>query len=637
VTVPDHLHDPVDDRYSLLVALGSLLVFSSCWQLGFFIADSYTVANGLVNVASGRLEVTHIQYSLTLQSQPGLRSVDGKVYARNYGQLFAAVPVLWALRGLSEVVDPALLIAGGWSLLALAFCWQLGVVVDRPVAGSAGGAVVALGVLSVNAVAATAVETRWLPLLALQLLGVLVAATIPVVLYRLLATYHGRTVGLAVAVVSVLASPIWFWAPIPKRHVITAAVTVVALAGFAAHRRTGTLWLRVLPYLAVAFLTWVHAFEGFLLLLALVPVDVATADSNAPRAIAIVGLVFVLALGPFFLTNVAVTGSPITSPRMAGDGLSSVGVGPAGTVADESTPTSETTRTPRAGAADHTSTTASASPTSRSRADSDDRSIVGRGLAVVLTAGSYATGGLRVALLEPDRVWRTFVRSGRLEQGPQYRVTDHETVDLSILEAMPVFGTVLAVPVLLRRRLDTASLRDWQMLRRLDERHQTDLLAATIVVVFSVFYLPTLPLVSQITVRYLLSVFPLGIYGIARLPAVRSVLDERPRWALGSYLSSLAVGGPVLLGLVAVLGLAVGEAMQFHALVNLTTATVAAITVIVQTLGYEVDARLGAVALASPVAAATTLVVAMQLEYFAYGRFVLPGVRYVADLVVIVS
>lgn len=176
------------------------------------------------------------------------------------------------------------------------------------------------------------------------------------------------------------------------------------------------------------------------------------------------------------------------------------------------------------------------------------------------------------------------------------------------------------------------------MLPRTPER-QTDLLALCFAFVFVIVYMPLLPLVSQITVRYLLPVFPLLLYGLARLAPVRQTVETVPRWLVGGYLTTVGVGGAVLTAVLVALDPAIGEAMQLHALVGLTTAVVAALCV--GTWALHTDGRITAVGLALPAGATTVFLLLSGIEYFHYqlpgtppGRepFALDLVRVVAEL-----
>ena len=114
------------DRYGLVLWLGLLCWFGLTWRVGFFIQDTYAVANALVALADGHLHVTELRYSITFASQPGLHQYGGQLYGRNYGQLALAVPLVWALEGVAVVADPRLLLASVWAGLGLGLVVNLG-------------------------------------------------------------------------------------------------------------------------------------------------------------------------------------------------------------------------------------------------------------------------------------------------------------------------------------------------------------------------------------------------------------------------------------------------------------------------------------------------------------------------------
>jgi hypothetical protein len=124
---------------------------------------------------------------------------------------------------------------------------------------------------------------------------------------------------------------------------------------------------------------------------------------------------------------------------------------------------------------------------------------------------------------------------------------------------------------------------------------------------------------------------PLGLYGVARLGPVGPVARADPRWLAGAYVSTLAVGGAAFLAAHVWLGLALGEAMQLHALVNLVSAGLLAGWALPAGLGVDLDERIGVVALAVPAALTTLFLLFAGLAYFDYAQYALPLARSVAE------
>jgi hypothetical protein len=80
----------------------------------------------------------------------------------------------------------------------------------------------------------------------------------------------------------------------------------------------------------------------------------------------------------------------------------------------------------------------------------------------------------------------------------------------------------------------------------------------------TLIYLPRLPIHAAITVRYLLPLYPIGIYALARQPAVRRVIDERFLPLSFAYAGSLLVGGQLLVLYLWATAATRGEAVQTH-------------------------------------------------------------------------
>ncbi|WP_276273844.1 hypothetical protein [Haloarcula litorea] len=632
------------DRHGLALWLGLLCWFGLTWRVGFFIQDSYAVANALVALADGHLYLTELRYSLTVGSQPGLHRVDGLLYGRNYGQVALAVPLVWLLEGLSVAVAPRILLAAVWSGLGLGLVATVSRLpsVDTERTRRVGGLVVAL--LFVGSVlTATDLPRERLALAALQLSTMAVAAAGCVGLYRLVRLWHGRRVGLAAGAVLGLATPVGFWATIPKRHALVGTLVVWAVYAFAVSRRasgTKARRARAAAYALGGLVAWVHAFEAFFLVTTLGAVDLLTARSTGPRTVAAVGVALLVVATPMLATNYAISGNPVEPPRLlpdaeAGSEVPTPRGGDGGTGGGTD---GGATGTPGGGGTEAPASGDTATP------GSGDTGPPGGGsdpslLDSVREAAGPATAIAEESVIEgvgvlgqPERVWHIFVRSGHVP-GLRYELNDHAVIDLALLEATPLLGALAVFPVLAGRRvsrsgdelLGTLDPRSWPA------RRQTDLLVAAVAVVLAVVYLPRLPLFSQLTVRYIHPVVPLAVYGVARLPAVRRAADRRPRSLAAAFLAAVGAALAVVLAGIVGLDLALGEAVQYHALLNLATATVCAVVVTGRSVVPDrVSGRAVPVALALPAGFGTAYVLLAGLVYFRYGSYAFDLVRIVA-------
>lgn len=246
---------------------------------------------------------------------------------------------------------------------------------------------------------------------------------------------------------------------------------------------------------------------------------------------------------------------------------------------------------------------------------------------------SYVSRGIDIVLGDLERLWYVFVRSGRTPS-VNYAVNDQEAVELAVLEVAPVLGTLIAIAIVLARRAvrsGTTQYRQSLAAVRTTPRYQTDLFAGTLVVVFTLLYLPRLPLYSQITMRYLVPVMPVAAYGVIRLPGVRRGLESEFRQFLGGYTGATVIGTVGVILAFVVIDPAIGEAMQFHALVNLAVAGIVAVVVLADTVSSRdlpVAAAIGAVG-----GAGTTLYILAGIEYFTYGQFALPVATWLSAVI----
>jgi hypothetical protein len=235
-------------------------------------------------------------------------------------------------------------------------------------------------------------------------------------------------------------------------------------------------------------------------------------------------------------------------------------------------------------------------------------------------AGAFERG---MSALSPDRLYHVFLRSGRIP-GVDYSQTGGETIDLTLLESAPLLAALAALPVVrLRERLPTVrpTAIDWTTPRR-----ATDLFAITFAVVFTLPHLARLPLHSTVTVRYLVPVVPLLVYGVFRLSPVRRVVRSAPRTVARVALAATVLGGLAWVVAFTMLAPGVGELMQAHAVSNLGVAAL-----VVGWLVARPDSdRPGAAVLGLAAAAMCLFLLGTGFEYFADGReYLLPVARLI--------
>ncbi len=595
----------VTHRYAvpLGVFFGAIVFFGLTWRLSFVITDNWTIANTLLAVADGHLHFTDIVYGPDSGGAPGAHLVDGRIYGRNYGQVFLALPVLWVLHVTTELISVTLLLPAVWSVAVFGFVASLGLVADRTRLGVSGGTILGVSAFAVNATLVGTVEGPALPLVALQSVTVVAAALIAVVISLLVSAIHGRRVGVTAGAAVVLATPVTFWATIPKRHSLTAFFAVLTLYLFyrsrAAQNVTSATRFRALAYVPVGLTTWVHAPEGLVLFVALAAVDLPTARSNRPRHLAIVGTVFFLSMVPFFATNTVIAGNPLEPPRALPpfEGELPRSEDPGGTGQDG----------------------------------------VGGGFLVTVLVTGFEQATVFVRYLansagtagQPGRLFDVFVRSGH---GLGLHRLGVQSVNLSVLESMPIAGALLVAPLLLYRRV-----RDGRVAipKSVQPERATDVLAIIYLVLLVVIYVPRLPLHVTFTVRYLHPLFPLCVYFLARFEMVRRVIHTRLRVLGGSYAAFVIVGGPLFVLFLVAIADTQGAAVQLNARLALAGAAVLVYWAVITTVygGYE---RLGAVSFGFASATTTVFLVLSAIGYFRYGaEFALPVVREVADVLVL--
>lgn len=596
------------DRWGLAVFLVAVCGLAVLWRAGSFITDTATIVRTLEAVADGRLRIDVVTGEHF--AAPGAVVSDGFVYGRNYGQVALAVPLLWGLDILSALSNLRVGLVVGWHLLVLALVHTVGRLLDRPWrVGLVGSTVVAAAVLANLSVLTTFGGTSQ-ALLALQLLGLLAAGGLAVGTYRLVATFHPGRVAVAAGLAGALVLPIGFWAQLPKRHVLVSLIVVWLLYAFARSRvvadgtaigRDHSARYRAGAYGLVGLLAWIHAAEGIFVLVALAAVDLPTAPSNDGRTLALIGGAFGLSLVPFLATNGTISGDVLAPPRTLPSAISaesvSSGVLGGGTSGDPNT------------------------------------SSGGSGLAGVAVIGEFVwlasvilaqAGGSLTAMDSPGVVLRTWVRSGSLERFVGGGLPEYRAVNLAVLEVAPILAGLVAASA------SSAVARPRSALERV---RAVDALALAIAVAFVLLYMQRLPLHVQITVRYLLPVYPIGLFLLIRQRPIRRLVTERTGLLAWSFAGTVLVGSQLLLLSVLLADLTVAEAAQLHAILGLVAAGLLGLSVV----GDRIEPRLGTVAaglLGVAAGLGSAFVLLSGLAYFSFiGRYVLPAVQVLAEAI----
>jgi len=632
------------DRIGLLIFLLSLCLFGLTWRTAFLINDSYTIANGLYALEHGSLDMTTAAYGPGLET-PGAEWYDGELFSRNYGVIFAALPLVYLLRALELVADLRIVVVAAWCLTLLAATLLAGRILDRRRTATYAGSVAVFGLFSLNVALATPLDPVQHHLIALQIVHVVGAAFVGVFAYRLVRELHDRRRAVLAAVLVTLATPLPFWAAVPKRHVLTAAV-VLAVAFAITRSRNGerayATESRALAYVLVGLLAWVHAPEALVVLVALVVVDVPSAPANDARSLAVVGGAFLVSLVPMLATNFALTGDPLTVPRALRNAPPDADLAidaRSGSNPDAAGGDTQTDTVPEHSAAGNESNEETNTVTEGSARDGREGwstppillpviALVESAFEALATFGELLSQGLSKLSTRPDQVYHSFVRSGYVDRVAR-RAQDAPSANLSFLESAPVVaGLVAVIPAAWTR------LRAYGGSSRLRPHiPPVDAFVVVFAVCYSLVYVSRLPVHAQVTVRYLFPLYPVAVYGLVRLPPVGAVLTRHWRTFAWTYSAGLLVGSQLLFVALVLLTPGRGEAFQFHALLALSTAgLVGAWALTGRTVGK--CGQFGAFSIGLATAAATTFLLFVTVEYFALGdSHALPMVRVLAELV----
>lgn len=592
------------DRTGLVLFLATTLFVGLTWRIGPFITDNYTLYNAVTAVADGHLWVDAAPVGGSLNT-PGMHSVGSRAVARNYGEVVLAVPLLWGVRLLDTVSALQVGLVALWHAVALALLVQLTRLLSWPSWTRLAGSALVVASFVLNLLLARQLPAGAPILLSLQLETALAVSFTAVLTYRLIALTRSRRTAILGGAAVAVATPIGFWATIPKRHALTglAVVTVLYLvarsrAGASADGRSRATHFRAGAYAVVALYAWVHAAEALFVLVPLALVDLPTARFNDGRSLAVVAAGFVAGLLPFAVTNVLLSGDVLAPPRTLPDFDPALFDPTAGDVSTEAV-------------------------------GEEGESMFGGGpqgpLWLPRVTIEHYRAGVIDALTDLDGLTETLIATddvAALAGDVRFRAAN-----LAVVESAPLLGALVALPVAAVGAIGSG----WRGLTA--RLRPVDLLAVLMGVSLLLLYLPRLPLHVQVTARYILPLFPLSVYLIARLSVVDRVLSTAGRLAVWAYAGGVLIGGQLILAFVVARDLSVGEAIQFHGLLNLALAGLVGVALLASTVDDRADPIAG-VACGLAAAGGTVFVLLAAIAYFSFvGPFVLPVVETVSDLI----
>jgi len=494
------------DRVGAAILFGAISFVCLYWNAEIFINDNATLVNALLNVSQGRLYFVSFYGGLEA-SFPGTTVIDGRMYGRNYGVIFAALPILWVVNLAQQIVGLQLVAVGFWVIALFGFSSQIGRLLSRYHEALLGWGIVSTAVLGANALFAPELDAMFRYVTALQILTIITTALVGLFTYRLISHVQSRLIGIWGGALVVLATGIGFWGWIPKRHVFSALLAVVAIFGFYLSRGTHPvrqrLIYRSLPYVSVGLLAWINAAEASILFTALLPVDLATAKSNKPSHLAVIATIFTVSLIPFFSTNFLITGDPLTPTRLARRGGSApVSGGSSSNGISDGTPSLLTPFMP-----------------------------VFSRFSVLM---SFYTDGLGVLLSDPFRIYEVFVAR---TQSTFTRSNVGGPHNLSILETTPVFGALIGGLSQVFWSYRNRQFRKWVS----SPRGMTDVFVIFFTILFTIFYIPRLPLRVMFTVRYLVPIIPGLVYLLLRIRLIRQLSTDYQSTILWAYAFGVSI------------------------------------------------------------------------------------------------
>ncbi|MFB6283970.1 MAG: hypothetical protein ABEK59_08580 [Halobacteria archaeon] len=597
------------DRLGLLIFLLSLFFSFFIWRIHVNFSDNYTVANTLIGVMDGHLYIDDTVYGDS-RGYPGSFVHDNKIYGRNYAQIITAVPFVVLLKLASYIADLRILISALWSLILLGITVQLSYIFDRKKSILYAGSIIGLLLFFANITNSLELNSKWTAFMGLQLSTMVIAGFTGVTLYRIISDIYDKKLGFVAGFGLVLGTPVGFWSVIPKRHSLSALFSILVVYFFYLSRskdRNKAVRYRVLSYGTVGLFAWLHAPEAFTLFIVLIVFDLVTADRNNPKTLFVIFGGFIISLTPFFYTNYLITGNFLYPPRFVDQILGAVDLE---NVDLKNKPTPET----------------------QNKRQFENPSVLPSFTGKISVYTDLIYNGLLTSIKKPEKYLNVFFRSGRIG-GVSYSLQGQKIRSLTVLESVPVFGTLFAsAPVFINH----IKMKDGIDIS--NSKTQTDLFVLTYFVLFLLLYIHRIPIQASINGRYLVPVYPLLLYLVFRLPITSFIFSTRKESfygerMFGTYLVTVFVISQILiLYLTSIITPRFSEAVQFNAVLNLAVASTLGVWAVLASIGYLRKAWIGQVLFGLSFGFGTIFTVFYRVVYGPPGWLAIPVVRVLGEL-----
>ncbi|CAG0982546.1 hypothetical protein METP3_02169 [Methanosarcinales archaeon] len=293
----------------LLIFFISLFIFLSFAGTRMLFSDEGIIVSQFYNFIHGSLDLQTAKVNV----ESGIYiTVENHLYGKfSYSLLILSLPVYFVLRNIDYLYGAHLFLlqiwalSGGISVYLLAKTWKIK-------NAASGGFVSYIILILINLRSFDPIYfPKWGEIISIEFTNILISSFLVLMVYFLFKNLFDNKIAIFASLFVIFATPISFYSITLKHHSLALLLTVLAFYFFYKYQKKKENKFIYSAYLLAGLCIWTRIAEGAALLLSLLIIDILFFRRSI-KHIALILLIILVSLIPFFTFNQLILGSPFS-------------------------------------------------------------------------------------------------------------------------------------------------------------------------------------------------------------------------------------------------------------------------------------------------------------------------------------
>ena len=297
------------NRIPIILFFISLFIFLSFAGTRMLFSDEGVIVSQFYNFIHGSLDLQTAKVNV----ESGIYiTVENHLYGKfSYSLLILSLPVYFVLRNIDYLYGAHLFLlqiwalSGGISVYLLAKTWKIK-------NAASGGFVSYIILILINLRSFNPVYfPKWGEIISIEFTNILISSFLVLMVYFLFRNLFNNKIAIFASLFVIFATPISFYSITLKHHSLALLLTVLAFYFFYKYQERKENKFIYSAYLLAGLCIWTRIAEGAALLLSLLIMDILFFRRSI-KHIALILLIILISLIPFFTFNQLILGSPFS-------------------------------------------------------------------------------------------------------------------------------------------------------------------------------------------------------------------------------------------------------------------------------------------------------------------------------------